>query len=377
MLTNTQKDELWHAYHEHRPTRIPVMLRTNPRIIVLDAQLNHNGYKFEQVQTDACAHVEISLQHAHYVRTVLNQFTDGPAGLPDCWEVYYYCYNIYEAAAFGAEVCYPPDQVPCTEPFLTEANKREIFDCDIEHPFENRFIKQSLAFWREMERICADMRYEGRPVRLMPFALTGTDGPFTAGCNLRGADFLLDFMEDADYAARLMELVTRAATIRRRTFERYWGNRIATGNWLADDSCAMISVPMYRERVMPYHRQYYDAAGGDIPRWMHLCGDATHLFPVMKNELGVSSFDTGFPVNHGELRRSLGPDVEIAGGPEAGLLLNGTPDDVWNRTRDILLSGVKSGGRFILAEGNNLPPACPPDNLKAMYASCLEFGFCE
>jgi len=374
MLTNSEKDELWRSYYDRRPSRTPVILHSNPRIIVLDNQLNHKGYSFEQVQTDPRAHVEISLQHALHVRTVLNRFTDGPTGLPDCWEVYQYCYNVYEAAIFGAPVRYPKDQVPCTEPILTDANKNDIFDCDIEHPFENPFIKQSMDFWHEMERICADMRFEDRPVRLVPFALMGTDGPFTAGCNLRGGEFLMDVMDDWDYAERLMDMVTRAAIIRRSAFERYWGNRLPAGNWLADDSCAMISVPMYREKVMPHHFRFYEAVDGDRTRWMHLCGDSTHLFPVMHNELGVMSFDTGFPVDHGQLRKDLGPDVEIVGGPDVGLLMNGTPDEVWNRTRDILQSGVKDGGRFILAEGNNLPPCCPLDNLNAMYTACLEYG---
>jgi len=86
------------------------------------------------------------------------------------------------------------------------------------------------------------------------------------------------------------------------------------------------------------------------------------------------SFDTGFPVDHGGLRRELGPDVEILGGPEAPLLRGGTAEEVYARTRDILRSGVMDGGRFVLREANNLPPCCPEANLDAMYRACLEHG---
>jgi len=60
------------------------------------------------------------------------------------------------------------------------------------------------------------------------------------------------------------------------------------------------------------------------------------------------------------------------------------------RPCEILRSGIKNGGRFILREGNNLPPRTPADNLPAtpgarhswrppflapaMYAACLDEG---
>jgi len=88
----------------------------------------------------------------------------------------------------------------------------------------------------------------------------------------------------------------------------------------------------------------------------------------------VTTFDTGFPVDHGGLRRELGPEIELLGGPQVSLLLQGTPEQVFERTRGILRSGVMAGGRFILREGNNLPPLCPPANLEAMYQACLVYG---
>ncbi|MFC1453144.1 uroporphyrinogen decarboxylase family protein, partial [Verrucomicrobiota bacterium] len=75
-------------------------------------------------------------------------------------------------------------------------------------------------------------------------------------------------------------------------------------------------------------------------------------------------------MDHGALRRALGPDVEISGGVEAALLRDGTPEQCFDRARGILESGVKEGGRFILQEANNLPPCCPIENLQAVYAAC-------
>jgi uroporphyrinogen-III decarboxylase len=79
-------------------------------------------------------------------------------------------------------------------------------------------------------------------------------------------------------------------------------------------------------------------------------------------------------VDHGLLRKQLGPDVEISGGPHVALLRYGTPEACAARAKEILQSGVMEGGRFILQEGNNLPPCCPLANLNAVYERCLEYG---
>jgi uroporphyrinogen-III decarboxylase len=71
----------------------------------------------------------------------------------------------------------------------------------------------------------------------------------------------------------------------------------------------------------------------------------------------------------------LGEGVEISGVPEVALLLHGSAEQVYERTKKILLSGVKRGGRFILREANNLPPCCPDENLSAMYRACLDHGW--
>ncbi len=371
---NDQKAQVWQAYHERRPTRVPVRLSTNPRIILLDPSLNTRGLTFAQAQTDPRTHVEVCLQWQLHLRTCLNRFTDSPTGLPEVWDVWLHVYNVYEAAALGAEVQFSHDQLPATEPILDDSSKRSIFKVDIEHPLETPFIRQCLSFWHEMKKVCQGMTFEGRPVQLQPFALTGTDGPVTVACNLRGDAFLMELVDDPQYADQLMTFVTDAAIHRRRAFEDYWGQAIGRGNGMADDSCAMLSPDMYRSRVLPMHRRYYAAADRALTRGMHLCGNASHLFPIIHDELGVTTFDTGFPIDHGKIRRELGEDVEISGGPQVALLLQGSENEVYERTRAILHSGVKQGGRYILQEGNNLPPCVPQANLAAMYQACLDHG---
>lgn len=77
-------------------------------------------------------------------------------------------------------------------------------------------------------------------------------------------------------------------------------------------------------------------------------GVPTRHFLMINKELGVTSFDTGFPVDFGPLRQTLGPTVEISGGPSVMILREGTPDVCAQETRRILESGIMQGGQFIL-----------------------------
>ncbi len=375
LISDADKTQLWNAYRARRPTRVPMGLYTNARVVINNPAWNPDGVTFEDCFRDPLTHLRVQLQHELFRRTVIGRYSDLPTELPDVWVVGQFEYNVYEAAQLGAPIRFPDGQVPVTEPpYAGDDLKHAIFDADIEHPLQSTYWSSRLAFWREIDALAKDYRFEGRPVRLAPLAQLGTDGPVTVASNLRGGDFLLDLAIDPDYADRLMAFLCAAVVHRRAAFKGLWGDRIqfpAPG--IADDSCALISVEMYRRQVMPHHRRLLDQMG-EGPRGIHMCGHATHLFPTLRDELDIASFDTGFPVDHGKLRRQLGPDVEIVGGPEVDLLLAGAPDAVYQRTRDILLSGVKAGGRFILREGNNLPPNIPEANLEAMYEACQEHG---
>lgn len=142
----------------------------------------------------------------------------------------------------------------------------------------------------------------------------------------------------------------------------------------ADDSIALVSTPMYRQHILPHHRHFYSTIAGGGLRGIHLCGNATRHFRTIHEELDVLVFDTGFPVDFGWLRRELGTDVRIFGGPHVELLRNATPERVREESKRILASGVLDGGLFVLREGNNLAPGTPLENIEALYSSARDYG---
>ena len=62
-------------------------------------------------------------------------------GMPDGWDVSVDFQNYYEAAWWGAEVCYRSGQVPDTHPFLNLDNRNLLFDRGIPEPVSGIFAR--------------------------------------------------------------------------------------------------------------------------------------------------------------------------------------------------------------------------------------------
>jgi uroporphyrinogen-III decarboxylase len=372
--TNEEKKRVWDAYRARRPIRVPVTFGVNPRVVLLDPDWN-TGVTSEEYFSDPQALVEVQLKFLQYQVEYLNQYCDSPMGWPESFDFYVDVQNTYDSAYFGAPVELRAGQVVYAAPVLAGADRDRIFSVDVEHPMDNPFVRRCMKRHAELTEVVGRTSFRGLRLGVRPLTW-GYDGPLTIATSLRGSELYSDLYEDPDYAARLMDFITRAVIARNRAMCAHFGLTAFNGKngGIADDSVQLISTAMYREVVMPLHRLYLSQWSVEGPHGIHLCGDATRHFPTIRDELHVMSFDTGFPVDHGALRKALGPEVEVAGGPEAPLLLGGTPEQVYERTRGILLSGVMEGGRFILREANNLPPRCPEANLAAMYRACLEHG---
>ncbi len=110
------------------------------------------------------------------------------------------------------------------------------------------------------------------------------------------------------------------------------------------------------------------------PISIHLCGNATHHFKFLKDNLNVYSFDTGFPVDFEKIRRKLGPDVQISGGPTIMLVKDGPLEAIAEEVKRICQSGIMEGGRFVLIAANNLAPGTPIENIETLYEAGKTYG---
>jgi hypothetical protein len=374
---NEEAQAVWAAYRAGRPTRVPVTLCTDTRFFVLNDEFNPGEkMSFQDYSEDPLVMMDFQLRAAEWRALHVAPHCDDQAGLPDKFTVTVDMQRYFDAGFFGAELEYRPGQTPDTRPILAGDDKNRLFDRGLPDPLTGGVFAKGHRFYRAMaERVHAGFTYWGRPVELEPSGLLGHDGPLTVATNLRGTELYADFYADPDYVRQLLDFIAEGTIARIRAQRRFFGLPEVADTWsYADDDVQLLSTDMVREFVVPVHRKLKAAltTAGRIA--IHLCGDATRHFKLLRDVLDVYSFDTGFPVDFTWLRQELGPEVEILGGPRVTLLHDGTPEQVAAEVRRILGSGIMQGGRFILREANDLAPGTPLANLAAMYQTARTYG---
>jgi hypothetical protein len=296
-------------------------------------------------------------------------------GVPQShWEIYVLFGNVIEEAWFGAEVIYPEGQLSATVPPYAGERKWNVFERGTPQPFDG-IMGEVRRFQEYFVERAANYEHRGRPIKILDPTPLGTDGPLTIANGLRGPQIFEDMLQDEPYFHALMSFITEATIQRVKAWRAYCNleHRPECGG-LADDAVQFLSANSYREYVLPYHRRFLQALYGAGPHSMHLCGNVQRHLPTLVKELNVKSFDTGYPIRFETLRDEVGEDVEIRGGVRVNELLYGNPQEVRRIAQQILTSGIRRGGRFILQEANNLPPCVPLENLAAMYTAVKESG---
>jgi uroporphyrinogen-III decarboxylase len=371
---NAEVKRVWEAFYAGKPIRVPMIIGCNVRMILLDPELNRKNISFKEYTENPEVMLLSQLEFIKWYRTSVPQ--DADMGIPeDGFNVKVDFQNYYEAAWFGCEVHYREGQVPDTEPIISGDNKNLLFDRGIPDPFGG-LMKKGIEYYEYFKKKQKNgFLFEGKPIKDVGLSGLVTDGVLTAALNLRGCEILTDFYEDPEYVRKLFDYITKATIKRIRALRKYLGEpEKSKGVAFADDSIANISTDMYKEFVLPYHKELIAELSSGGENSIHLCGDATRHFKSITEELNVKQFDTGFPVDFGRLRKELGEDVTIYGGPNISLLLFESSAVVKAETKRILHSGIMKGGKFVIREGNNLAPKTPMSNLSAMYETVKEFG---
>ncbi len=372
---NAEVREVWEAYNDGRSLRTPVILGINARYFLLNPDLNVSGVTFRDYSEDPDVMFDCQLAFQRWSK--FNLVQDCELGLPERWQVSVDLQNYYDATWLGCQLEYPEGEVPDVRPAFPDQPER-LMEKGLPDPFSGT-MAEGLRFWERFKERAEKETFLGRPISVnAPWFGIGMDGVVTTACCLLGPEsvcLMLGSQPERIHPA--LQFVTDALVAKVKAWRRMCGiGWPSDGFGIGNDSAALLSVNTYREHILPYDRIIYDTFATQHGRAIHMCGNATHLFPTLHEALNITSFDTGFPVDFGDLRRKLGPEVTIMGGPHVALLKTASAEDVAGETRRILETGILEGGRFILREGNNLAPLTPPANVAAMYSAGRRFGHC-
>ena len=114
--SNAEKNAVWDAYRARKPARVPLTWGVNPRVVLLDPDLNPEGYTFEQYFTEPGVTLRVQARFQEYLVTTLNRTCDADTTLSAAWSFRVDNQNIYDGAYFGGHLIFEEGQVPSLHP---------------------------------------------------------------------------------------------------------------------------------------------------------------------------------------------------------------------------------------------------------------------
>lgn len=144
------------------------------------------------------------------------------------------------------------------------------------------------------------------------------------------------------------------------------------------ESNSLISPKLFEKFSYPYileiHKKFKDKGITNFS--IHLCGDHKKNLGYFKDlDLPKRSLiSVSEKLNIENVAKTFGDDYIIAGNVPTPIIISGTPQGVFNSSRDIIEKMKYHSGGFILMPSCDLPPNTPPLNLYAMLKATREYG---
>lgn len=257
-----------------------------------------------------------------------------------------------ETSGFGAPIEFQRDGVPiCLKPPLED-------DLDLAKLPRPDPLKAP----RMRDRVDAVRAYRERAGERYS-VLGWVEGPAAEAADLRGvSNFLMDLLDDADYARTLMARCVETGIAFARAQVDAGADTIGIGDAVA----SQVSPQVYESLILPAERELVAAVQGmGVYVRLHICGNITHLLPGIAT-LGVDILDVDHLASLATVRQAVGADVTLAGNVDpVACVMRGPPE----RVRAAIAACAKTaGGRFMVNAGCEIPAATPAAHLQALCA---------
>jgi MtaA/CmuA family methyltransferase len=200
-------------------------------------------------------------------------------------------------------------------------------------------------------------------------------GPFTIAALLRGVEQLIfDISDDPDFVHRLMRLTTEAVKAMALFIAQTGVTVVVVGDSQA--SLSVISPKIYREFVMPYHKEIFSYLRENAPKGvhggLHICG---YLDQIMEElvSLGIDYIEIDAPSSLKRIIEVSNKELVVRGNIGAEIFLQGTKEQIENAVKDCIDIAAK-GSAYILSTGCQIPLNAPIQSVRYFLDAAEKYG---
>jgi uroporphyrinogen decarboxylase len=186
-------------------------------------------------------------------------------------------------------------------------------------------------------------------------------GPWQIAVNLRGAEqIILDTFDDPDFVHDLMKFTTEFA----RRFGMAINREARVGLSYSEAACSLnlISPDIYRNFVLPYHRQlvnYFSEKRTGIT--LHICG------------YGISALSIDCPSSLKKLMKVSNRKLVIIGNVDILLFKDGTKKQIEAATKRCIDAAAPYSG-YVLSSACEIPPTAALENIDHFIKFAHDYG---
>jgi uroporphyrinogen decarboxylase len=282
----------------------------------------------------------------------------------------------YPAEEFGGEVKYPTGeyaQAPTVVRHPVETEE-DVYQMKVPANLEKLGMIP-----RALEATAYMLKFDG--ITKMPLAL----GPLDLAGSVIGIEkiskWMLKKQEVAHHALKVLNDFQIA--VAKLFADTFGAEKLLFEITAPSESNQIISPKQFKEFCVPYMKELLDNAREMGYKYFrhHICGEHNENLPFWAEiDLGGPGIPAIISVGHEiELERvaQFFPNDIAFGNLEPALLQIGTPEEVYERAKNIILKGKELPVGFIFSSGCEIPPKAPPYNMWMMTKAVNDYGWYE